>query len=696
MKNLGLEVVQTLDVPISVFSDGPDRIATVAQVALADLNADKTVDFVMSINSKGFGAGPNGGGPKTEIKPVIAAENGFEFLPIAAMVEPNHFYQTSNILSFDANKDGLSDFVLSGSGGDTDFASSTTGAKQKLFLSNLETGTYSEVQSPQMSYIHNGMVGDLTNDGYPDIYFFATAVGNSILAIYDPSQRRYVFTQEGLDGPALYGENSDNWEILSYHEDGWLKDVRGFHQHNSAITDVDRDGDNDLVLFYAGDTVGHVYFNNIDPVTNLPDFTQQARAEFDFTIAELSASGNRFTFVGELGEQKTLVLRKQGLNPYETVKFDVDGDGWEDILVVSTWDNIYEIGGVTQPGFDGYVSNGTYYQVLLSHPDGLVNESDFRVSNPPTEGEFGEKDSLFTMFSKIDFDGDGDVDFLSNGATTSRYGFNDHYWNQYSRSWTHFMENNGEGRFEEVFIEGLEWGSFNVVPIDGKLGFFHTQLPSKHVSGPDDVVRYTFLKSEIPWTKGGSDSDFIYGTPINDVLIGGGGVDIYQPFGRSDRFAIEATADGFSLSDREGLLGLDQLKTVERIHFYDKKLAIDLSGSAGQVSKTLAAVIGEEGLSNKEYVGIGLQLFDAGQSLATVCELALTAVGATTNEEVVNLLYTNLYSEAPTADVAQPFIDALNNGGFTKGSLAAAAAELTDDLGVIDLVGLAETGIEYV
>ena len=48
------------------------------------------------------------------------------------------------------------------------------------------------------------------------------------------------------------------------------------------------------------------------------------------------------------------------------------------------------------------------------------------------------------------------------------------------------------------------------------------------------------------------------------------------------------------------------------------------------------------------------------------------------------------------ADVAQPFIDALNNGEYSKGVLAAAAAELTDDLGVIDLVGLAETGIEYV
>jgi len=130
--------------------------------------------------------------------------------------------------------------------------------------------------------------------------------------------------------------------------------------------------------------------------------------------------------------------------------------------------------------------------------------------------------------------------------------------------------------------------------------------------------------------------------------------------------------------------------------FSDVAKAYDIDGSAGQASKTLVAVLGAAGLSNKEYVGIGLELFDAGQSLAAVCELALAAVGATTNEEVVNLLYTNLYGEAPTAEVAQPFIDALNNGEYSKGILASAAAELTDDLGVIDLVGLAETGIEYV
>jgi len=180
------------------------------------------------------------------------------------------------------------------------------------------------------------------------------------------------------------------------------------------------------------------------------------------------------------------------------------------------------------------------------------------------------------------------------------------------------------------------------------------------------------------WFKGGAG---------DDEIIGGAGIDTAQ----YDEAKSTVTKNGSFWT----VFG-DELTGIERLDFSDTDLAFDLDGSAGLTAKTLAAVIGEDGLSNKEYVGIGLELFDAGQSLASVCELALTAVGATTNEDVVNLLYTNLYGEAPTADVAQPFIDALNNGEYSKGVLASAAAELTDDLGVIDLVGLAETGIEYV
>jgi len=124
-------------------------------------------------------------------------------------------------------------------------------------------------------------------------------------------------------------------------------------------------------------------------------------------------------------------------------------------------------------------------------------------------------------------------------------------------------------------------------------------------------------------------------------------------------------------------------------------LAFDMDGAAGDTVKTLAAVFGADALSQHEYVGIGLELFDSGQSLESVCALALNAAGARTNNDIVNILYSNLFGRAPTSSEAQTYIDMLDSGAMTAGSIGAAAANLTADLGIVDLVGLAEAGLAY-
>ena len=121
-----------------------------------------------------------------------------------------------------------------------------------------------------------------------------------------------------------------------------------------------------------------------------------------------------------------------------------------------------------------------------------------------------------------------------------------------------------------------------------------------------------------------------------------------------------------------------------------------MDGAAGDTVKTLAAVFGADALSQHEYVGIGLELFDSGQSLESVCALALNAAGARTNNDIVNILYSNLFGRAPTSSEAQTYIDMLDSGAMTAGSIGAAAANLTADLGIVDLVSLAETGVAYI
>ena len=74
---------------------------------------------------------------------------------------------------------------------------------------------------------------------------------------------------------------------------------------------------------------------------------------------------------------------------------------------------------------------------------------------------------------------------------------------------------------------------------------------------------------------------------------------------------------------------------------------------------------------------------------------ALHAAGAKTNDQIVSLLWTNVIGTKPTAADTQPFIAMLENG-MSAGALAHLAADTSFNTMNINLVGLAQTGIEYI
>jgi hypothetical protein len=137
------------------------------------------------------------------------------------------------------------------------------------------------------------------------------------------------------------------------------------------------------------------------------------------------------------------------------------------------------------------------------------------------------------------------------------------------------------------------------------------------------------------------------------------------------------------------------LSKVERIIFIDQGIAYDLTGNAGTTAKILSAVFGKESLSNKNYVGIGLHFLDSGWTYDNLAGLALDAAGAKTNDQIVSLLWTNVIGTKPTAADKAPFITLLENG-MTAGALAHLAADTSFNATNINLVGLAQTGIEFI
>ncbi|MBI5279068.1 MAG: hypothetical protein HY854_21715 [Burkholderiales bacterium] len=274
---------------------------------------------------------------------------------------------------------------------------------------------------------------------------------------------------------------------------------------------------------------------------------------------------------------------------------------------------------------------------------------------------------------------------------------------------------------------GIEWGTYtwnantgaftyNVsINTDGQWGISHPNEDDPPItplvlSGDTLVIGETGLvihraPSGSPTTgtaaantlTGSAAAETLIGLGGNDSLDGGGGIDTALYSGDRGQFTVTATQAGFTVTDGSGVEGTDTLVHVERLAFNDVNVALDLDGNAGSAAKILGAVFGAASLENEVYVGIGLELLDAGMSYTEVMGFALQAAlgDSASNAAVVNLLYTNVIGVAPTAQEAAGFVALLDGQVMTQAQLAVIAADTDFNLANIDMVGLAATGIEF-
>jgi hypothetical protein len=216
-------------------------------------------------------------------------------------------------------------------------------------------------------------------------------------------------------------------------------------------------------------------------------------------------------------------------------------------------------------------------------------------------------------------------------------------------------------------------------------------------------------KDDSDTVDGFAGNDVFYGNgsgKYDDIFYGGDGVDTSVLRGKSTNYTITQSSDiwnsytkkselkGFYVKDKTGLDGQQALSSVERLKFSDKSIALDLDQNAGVTAKILGAVFSKSSVANKEYVGIGLDLLDKGMNFDTLAGLALNAAKATTNDQIVTTLWTNVVGSAPSVGDKAPFIKMLVDG-MTPGALAHMAADTPLNTSNINLVGLAQTGIEY-
>jgi hypothetical protein len=177
----------------------------------------------------------------------------------------------------------------------------------------------------------------------------------------------------------------------------------------------------------------------------------------------------------------------------------------------------------------------------------------------------------------------------------------------------------------------------------------------------------------------------------NDIVDGQGGMDTLRLWSNASEFRIskDTASNAWNVEALNNISGSIELQNMERIYFADKAWALDMGANenAGRTAKILGALFGKEGLSYPSFRGIGLYFLDAGYSYEALMGAAVD---------------TRLWPGASKADVAKvlmanvPGLVIDPNAYANTTAMAVAAADSELNKAMINLVGLATTGFDYI
>jgi len=194
----------------------------------------------------------------------------------------------------------------------------------------------------------------------------------------------------------------------------------------------------------------------------------------------------------------------------------------------------------------------------------------------------------------------------------------------------------------------------------------------------------------------GHGNDVLIGNDSSNILDGDSGIDTVLVQAPRDHYTLSKISNGYTVTATAHPDNQDTLTRIERLEFNDIKLALDLDGYAGEVAKLLGAVFGAAAAARKDYVGIGLTEADKGLSYEQLGEFAVHATELTSHNEIVTLLWKNLFGTAPSETQKSPYVRMLDTGEISTGGLAVLAADTVLNAENIHLTGLVQTGIAFV
>ena len=197
---------------------------------------------------------------------------------------------------------------------------------------------------------------------------------------------------------------------------------------------------------------------------------------------------------------------------------------------------------------------------------------------------------------------------------------------------------------------------------------------------------------------GGAGNDKLDGGAGNDKLDGGAGINTAVYHGAVANYTVTKTAGGFSIADKTGVDGTDQVTNVQRLQFADTGVAFDVSGHGGQAYRIFQAAFNRA--PDKGGLGYWMSALDHGVALLDVADGFIQSKefkdlygDNPTNADIVNKFYANVLHRAPDQAGADYWTKLLDQHVLTKADVLMSFSESPENQAA--LVGVTQNGIDY-
>ncbi|PXX45050.1 DUF4214 domain-containing protein [Undibacterium pigrum] len=206
---------------------------------------------------------------------------------------------------------------------------------------------------------------------------------------------------------------------------------------------------------------------------------------------------------------------------------------------------------------------------------------------------------------------------------------------------------------------------------------------------------------------GGAGNDKLIGNKVNntftgnggnDTIDGGLGLDLANYASAHSNYTITASGSVALVKANSGTEGSDTLFNIERLHFSDENIALDINGIAGQAYRLYQAAFDRK--PDLKGLGYWIADMDKGSSLTTVAagfmlspEFQKLYGSSPSNTTLITNFYQNVLHRTPDKAGFDYWLDQLNTKKITAAGALASFCESAENQALV--IGSIQNGIEY-